>query len=60
MTAKKENLLAVIKRYAKLGLQPVITLIDSDLRARSDGSAVFSEEEVILTLLDESEQGRLF
>ena len=32
---KKENLLAVIRRYADLGVQPVITLIDSDLPARA-------------------------
>lgn len=57
---KKENLLAVIQRYAELGLQPVITLIDSDLPARADGVSVFSDEEVILTLHDESEDGRLF
>lgn len=57
---KKENLLAVIQRYTELGLQPVITLIDSDLPARADDSPVFSEEEVILTLHDVNEQGRLF
>lgn len=57
---KKENLLAVTQRYAELGLQSVITLIDSDLPARADDSPVFSEEEVILTLHDVNEQGRLF
>lgn len=57
---KKENLLAVIQRYTELGLQPVITLIDSDLPARADSAPVFSEEEVILTLHDVNEQGRLF
>lgn len=57
---KKENLLAVIQRYAELGLQPVITLIDSDLPARAEGVSVFSEEEVILTLHDLNEGGRLF
>ena len=58
---KKENLLAVIRRYAELGLQPVITLIDSDLPARAeDGEPVFKVDEIILTLHDEGEQGRLF
>ncbi|MCF8162359.1 MAG: DUF2326 domain-containing protein [Polynucleobacter sp.] len=57
---KKENLLAVIQRYTEFGLQPVITLIDSDLPARADDAPVFSEEEVILTLHDVNEQGRLF
>ena len=28
---KKENLLAVLREYAELGIQPIITLIDSDL-----------------------------
>lgn len=57
---KKENLLAVIRRYADLGLQPVITLIDCDLPVRSDGNPVFDEGEIVLTLHDEEEQGRLF
>lgn len=57
---KKENLLTVIHRYAELGLQPVITLIDSDLPVRTGNDPVFSEDEVALTLHDESEQGRLF
>lgn len=58
---KKENLLSVIRRYAELGLQPVITLIDSDLPARSpeDGS-MFAQEEIVLLLHDENDQGRLF
>ena len=57
---KKDNLLAVIRRYADLGLQPVITLIDSDLPARPEDEAVFVESEIVLTLHDENEQGRLF
>jgi uncharacterized protein YydD (DUF2326 family) len=57
---KKENLLAVIRRYADLGLQPVITLIDSDLPTRTDDEVVFFEDEIVLTLHDENEQGRLF
>jgi len=57
---KKENLLAVIRRYADLGLQPIITLIDSDLPARADSDRIFSVDEVVLVLHDESEQGRLF
>ena len=58
---KKEKLLAVIREYADLGLQPTITLIDSDLPPRDDeGDPVFLEGEIILTLHDEGEQGRLF
>jgi len=58
---KKENLLTVIRRYADLGLQPIITLIDSDLPLRpDDGAAVFDADEIVVSLHDESEQGRLF
>lgn len=58
---KKENLLTVIRRYADLGLQPIITLIDSDLPLRpDDDEAVFNADEIVVTLHDESEQGRLF
>ena len=57
---KKENLLSVIRRYAELGLQPIITLIDSDLPTRTDSAPVFTDNEIILTLHDENEQGRLF
>jgi uncharacterized protein YydD (DUF2326 family) len=58
---KKEILLTVIRRYADLGLQPVITLIDSDLPSRpGDDEAVFEADEIVVTLHDEGEQGRLF
>lgn len=58
---KKENLLGVIRRYAELGLQPIITLIDSDLPGRnSEEERVFDASEIILELHDEGEQGRLF
>ena len=58
---KKKNLLAVIHRYAELGIQSIITLIDSDLPIRGDEEApVFDPSEVVLTLHDENEQGRLF
>ena len=57
---KKENLLTVVRRYAELGLQSVITLIDSDLPDRPSGEPVFATDEIILTLHDEGDQGRLF
>ncbi|MBP2481206.1 uncharacterized protein YydD (DUF2326 family) [Stenotrophomonas sp. PvP093] len=58
---KKENLLTVIRRYADLGLQPIITLIDSDLPTRAeDDEPVFSADEIVVTLHDEGEHGRLF
>lgn len=57
---KKENLLAVIRRHADLGLQSIITLIDSDLPARSTDAAVFTTDEIVVTLHDEGVRGRLF
>ena len=58
---KKENLLTVIRRYSELGIQAIITLIDSDLPARTGGEfSVFDESEIVLRLHDESDQGRLF
>jgi uncharacterized protein YydD (DUF2326 family) len=58
---KKENLLAVIRRYADIGIQTTITLIDSDLPARnSQAEPVFTAGEIVLILHDENEQGRLF
>jgi len=58
---KKEKLLAVIRRLAGLGMQPIITLIDSDLPARGENAGpVFDESEIVLTLHDENHRGRLF
>ena len=58
---KKENLLVVIRCYAELGLQPVISLIDSDLPLRGkQESPVFDESEIVVRLHDENDQGRLF
>lgn len=58
---KKKNLLTVIRRYADLGLQPIITLIDSDCPAPDEeGRQVFDDEEIVVRLHDENEKGRLF
>jgi uncharacterized protein YydD (DUF2326 family) len=58
---KKETLLTMLRRYADLGLQPIITLIDSDLPARKKGEPpVFEQAEIVLLLHDEGEEGRLF
>ena len=56
----KENLLAVIRQYADLGLQPIITLIDSDLPPRAEDDPVFAPEEIVIKLHDEDDEGRLF
>ena len=58
---KKESLLLVIRRYAELGLQPIITLIDSDLPVRTnENESVFGRDEIVLNLHDENDQGHLF
>ncbi|KMW72299.1 keratin [Photorhabdus luminescens subsp. luminescens] len=58
---KKENLLAILRDYVELGIQSVITLIDSDLPARSPKELpVFDSTEIVLQLHDEGESGRLF
>lgn len=58
---KKENLLGVLHKYADLGLQQIITLIDSDLPARTkDSPPVFDKSEIVSLLHDEDETGRLF
>jgi len=58
---KKANLLKVLREYADLGLQPIITLIDSDMPPAGEvGGPVFSPDEIVLTLHDEGKDGRLF
>ncbi|MGY4428478.1 uncharacterized protein YydD (DUF2326 family) [Bradyrhizobium sp. F1.13.1] len=57
---KKENLIAVLRRYTDIGLQCLITLIDSDLPPRSVDEPVFSSEEIVLLLHDQDVSGRLF
>ena len=58
---KKANLLKTIREYANLGVQPIITLIDSDMPPLDeDGRPVFSAEEIVLLLHDEGSDGLLF
>lgn len=58
---KKESLLAILREYAELGVQPIITLIDSDLPTRDPKNLpVFAKDEIVLHLNDEGDQGRLF
>ena len=58
---KKANLLAVVREYADLGVQPIITLIASDMPPLAeDGGPAFTPDEVVLTLHDEGPEGRLF
>ncbi|WP_407676875.1 DUF2326 domain-containing protein [Phytohabitans aurantiacus] len=58
---KREKLIVVLRRYADLGLQPIISLLDSDLPAPLDSNSLtLHSRDVVLQLHDEGEQGRLF
>jgi uncharacterized protein YydD (DUF2326 family) len=57
---KKIKLLGEIRRLASEGLQPVITLIDAELPKEEGEAAVLEDAEVILTLHDQGDDGRLF
>jgi uncharacterized protein YydD (DUF2326 family) len=58
---KKANLLKVVREYADLGVQPIITLIDSDMPpVNDDAEPVFKPDEIVLTLHDQGDDGRLF
>ena len=57
---KKSNLLDVMREYSNLGIQQIVTLIDTDMPPDVDGTPVFSEDEIVLRLHDEGPEGRLF
>lgn len=58
---KKANLLKVLREYSELGVQPIITLIDSDMPPTDQNEGpVFSPDEIVLNLNDEGIDGRLF
>jgi uncharacterized protein YydD (DUF2326 family) len=57
---KKRNLLNVLRRYASYGLQPIITLIDSDIPTGSLGDDFLRTDEIVLRLHDLGAPGRLF
>ena len=58
---KREKLIGVLRKYSELGLQPVISLLDSDLPAElGSNPETLMEEDVVLTLHDEGQDGRLF
>jgi uncharacterized protein YydD (DUF2326 family) len=54
----KINLLNVIRQYSILGIQQIITVIDSDIPL--DNNIFFNKDEIALVLHDEGIQGRLF
>lgn len=55
---KKIKLLEVIREYTELGIQNIITLIDSDLP--SENRNLFCDNEIVLLLHDENDDGKLF
>lgn len=58
---KKANLLLVLREYADLGVQPIISLIAADMPpSAAAGEPAFNPEEIVLTLHDEGDDGRLF
>jgi uncharacterized protein YydD (DUF2326 family) len=58
---KRLNLIAVIRRIATLGIQQIVTVIDSDLPTNDSGERFsFRDDEVVLLLHDEDDRGRLF
>jgi uncharacterized protein YydD (DUF2326 family) len=60
-TRKKRSLLRVLREYAGYGLQPIITSLDSDLADPiGAGDEAVQEADVIRTLHDDGEGGRLF
>lgn len=60
-TRAKQRLIGVLRAYASRGLQPIITTLDSDLPSPIDSrSDTLQTPEVVLTLTDAGDQGRLF
>ncbi|MEU1747097.1 DUF2326 domain-containing protein [Micromonospora arida] len=58
---KREKLIGVFREYAALGLQPIISLLDSDLPLPIGSSHLtLMPEDVVVTLHDEGQEGRLF
>lgn len=57
---KKQNLLQLLRRYSELGLQVLITSIDSDFPDSTDDGTWLSEDEIVLRLHDQGPSGRLF
>lgn len=57
----KLNLLKSVRSYADLGIQSIITAMDFDLPTENNGfDRAFSENDIVLRLHDNGEDGRLF
>jgi len=58
---KREKLIGVFREYVSYGIQPIITVLDSDLPASIDETPrTVARSEVIVTLHDDGKDGRLF
>lgn len=58
---KRRNLVNVLRQYADLGLQPIISALDSDLPPHAaDKLEPISDRDVVVLLHDEGVSGRLF
>jgi uncharacterized protein YydD (DUF2326 family) len=58
---KKLNLISTIRRFATMGIQQIVTVIDSDLPMDESGERfAFRDDEVVLVLHDKDDSGRLF
>jgi len=58
---KKLNLIDVVRDYCKAGIQHIVTVIESELPRLANGKRfAFAPEEIILSLTDEGDNGRLF
>lgn len=58
---KKLNLIDISREYCKLGIQHIVTVIESELPMLTSGKKfAFDSSEIILTLSDEGDGGRLF
>lgn len=57
----KQRLINILRQYAQLGLQPVVTTLDSDLPDEvGSGTNAIQMSEVVSTLHDDGAEGRLF
>jgi uncharacterized protein YydD (DUF2326 family) len=58
---KQEKLIGVLREYATLGLQPIVSLLDSDLPLElGESRLTLSQQDIVLSLHDEGDDGRLF
>ena len=58
---KKKNMLKVLRKYSQLGIQIILTTINSDIsELSSENNPIFTKDEIILTLHDGGQDGLLF